>query len=154
MLAYYLQIITVQKKIFMKKSTYILALVSIISIIVIISSCKKDDPAPTEEYYVIQVDSIIYPDTITFGDTLKIKFYGLVGENSCYQFAQWNNNFDVDLIQLTTMGIHYLNQNCFESITYLDGAEYQLRGIPAGAYTIKIVQPDNTTMDSQLFVKQ
>ncbi|HEY9115899.1 MAG TPA: hypothetical protein VIN10_14465 [Bacteroidales bacterium] len=139
----------------MKKSTFILAFITIFGIIAAIStSCKKDDPAPTQEYYVIKVDSIIYPDTITVGDTLKIKFYGLVGENSCYQFAQWNNEFDVDLIQLTTMGIHYLTQECYEGITYLDGAEYQLRGVPKGSYTIKIVQPDNSTMDSQLYVKE
>jgi hypothetical protein len=138
----------------MKKSTFILALITIFSTIAAIStSCKKDDPV-TQEYYVIKVDSIIYPDTITFGDTLKIKFYGLVGENSCYQFAQWNNEFDVSLIQLTTMGLHYLNQNCVDGVTYLNGAEYRLRGVPAGAFTIKVVQPDNSTMDSQLYVKE
>ena len=116
----------------MKKSTIILAFVTIVSIVAIISSCKKDDPTPTQEYYVIQVDSIIYPDTITFGDTLKIKFYGLVGDNSCYQFAQWDNKFDVGLIQLTAMGINYLNQNCVDGVTYLNGAEYKLTGVPTG----------------------
>lgn len=138
----------------MKKSTIILAFITIFGFMAIIAtSCKKDDPV-TEEYYVIQVDSIIYNDTITFGDTLKIKFYGLVGENSCYQFAQWNNEFDVELIQLTTMGLHYLNRDCVEGITYLNGAEYRLTGVPAGDYTIKIVQPDNTTMDKPLYVKE
>lgn len=137
----------------MKKSTFILAFITIFSIIVVIStSCKKDDPI-TQEYYVIKVDSIIYPDTITAGDTLRIKFYGLVGENSCYQFAQWNNEFGVDLIQLTTMGVHYLDRTCADVITYLDGAEYGLRDIPVGSYTIKIVQPDNSTMDNPLYVK-
>ena len=139
----------------MKKSTLILAFISIFSIIAVIStSCKKNDPAPTQEYYVIKVDSIIHPDTITVGDTLKIKFYGLVGNNSCYQFAQWNNSFDVDLIQLTTMGLHYLDRDCVDGITYLNGAEYQLRGVPKGPYTIKIVQPDNSTLDSPLYVKE
>jgi len=138
----------------MKKSTIILAIISIFSIIAVIStSCKKDDPAPTQEYYVIQVDSIIHPDTITFGDTLKIKFYGLVGENSCYQFAQWSNEFGVDYIQLTTVGLHYLNRNCVDGVTYLNGAEYKLFGVPAGDYTIKIVQPNDSTMNSPLHVK-
>lgn len=138
----------------MKKSTLILAAFLIFGFIAIVStSCKKDEPAPTQEYYVIQVDSIIHPDTITAGDTLKIKFYGLVGENSCYQFAQWNNEFDVDLIQLTAMGLHYLNRDCYQGITYLDGAEYKLLGVPAGDYTIKIVQPNDSTMNSPLHVK-
>lgn len=139
----------------MKKNTLILAFLTIFSLIIVIAtSCKKDEPAPTQEYYVIQVDSIIHPDTISVGDTLRILFYGLVGDNSCYQFAQWQNEFDVDLIQLTTMGIHYLNRTCVDGITYLDGAEYSLRGIPKGAYTIKIVQPDNSTLNSQLYVKE
>jgi len=138
----------------MKKSTVILAIISIFSIIAVIStSCKKDDPAPTQEYYVIQVDSIIHPDTIMVGDTLKIKFYGLVGENSCYQFAQWSNEFGIDYIQLTAMGLHYLNRNCVDGVTYLNGAEYKLFGVPAGDYTIKIVQPNDSTMNSPLHVK-
>lgn len=139
----------------MKKSTIILTLLTIFSIILFIStSCKKDDPKPTQENYVIKIDSISHPDTIAVGDTLRILFYGLVGENSCYQFAQWDNEFDVDLIQLTTMGVHYLNRTCADGKTYLDGAEYSLRGIPKGPYNIKIVQPDNSTLDSQLYVKE
>lgn len=140
----------------MKKSTIILAFITIFSIVAVVAtSCKKDDTVNFETY-VIKVDSIIYPDTITFGDTLKIKFYGLVGENSCYQFNQWKTSVDQtsNVVQITTMGVHYLDQNCFDGITYLNGAQYNISGFPVGSFTIKILQPDNTTMDSPLIVKQ
>ena len=139
----------------MKKNTFILLLVSIIGVAVISStSCKKDDPAPTQENFVIQVDSIIHPDTIAFGDTLKILFYGLVGPDGCYQFQEWYNEFDVGLIQITTKGVHYFNINCAQGEVYMDGFEYKLIGVPKGDYTIKIVQPDNSTLDSPLNVKE
>lgn len=137
----------------MKKNSLILVFITIIGAVALIStSCKKDN-GPTTENFVIQIDSVIHPDTISVGEILKIKFYGTIGPNSCYNFSSWSNYFETDLIQITTIGVHFLDQDCVGSSVTLNGAEYQLTGVPAGDYTIKIVQPNDSTMNSPLHVK-
>ena len=138
----------------MKKSTLVLVFITLFGITAIIStSCKKDD-SPEMQNFIIKIDSIIYPDTISVVETLTIKFYGMVGPNNCYKFANLSNYFDVGLIQITTNGVHYLDQDCDTTPVFLKGLEYMLYGIPKGDYNIKIVQSDNTTLNSLLYVKE
>ena len=55
------------------KNNFIVVSIFLIIMTISWSSCKKSSD-PETETFIIQVDSIIHPDTINFGDNLTIKF--------------------------------------------------------------------------------
>lgn len=126
----------------------------IISLTVMIwSGCKKDD-GPKIEEYIIQIDSIIHPDTINFGSDLNIKFYGLIGPDGCYAFDRLEPKYDVGELAVTSWGKHTFLKNCTEQLVYMNGNTLLVSSIPAGDLTIKAIQPDGSSITQNIFVKE
>ncbi len=119
------------------------------------SGCKKDS-GPKIEEYIIQIDSIVHPDTINFGQDLSIKFYGLVGPNGCYAFDKLVPEYISETNELTVecWGIHTFNDVCTEVIVYMDGQELLVSDVPVGDLIIKGIQPDGSAISQKVYIKE
>jgi len=130
------------------------ALGVLISITILIwSGCKKDD-GPETEKYIIQIDSIVHPDTVNYGTDVSIKFYGLIGPNGCYAFDEMIPEYVEGELLVVNWGVHTFNDNCTEAIVYMNGNELLVSEVPAGELVIKAVQPDGTSLTGNVFVKE
>lgn len=136
---------------------YILIITSILILIIYFSTgCKKEE---TSSEFVIQADSLKMPDTIQFGTTLDVDFYGLVGTNDCYTFSRIaqlesvlvdpNNSMRVQLY-----GDYTDNGNCQAGLVYMNPLNYQVTGMFAGTFTVLVQQPDGSVMTGSTYVKE
>ena len=109
----------------------------LISITVLIwSGCKKDD-GPETKRYIIQIDSIVHPDTVNFGSEINIKFYGLIGTNGCYAFAEMIPEYIEGELRVVSWGIHTFEDDCTQALVYMNGHELIVSEVPAGEFIIK-----------------
>lgn len=138
----------------MKKHVFTAFAVMIGLVVIIWSGCKKDD-GPEIENFIIQIDSMVHPDTINFGDTLSIKFYGLVGPDGCYAFNELLAEYFEDAKELAveSWGIHAFNDVCTDGEVYMNGKELLVTEIPVGENTIVAVQPDGPNISQNVYVK-
>jgi len=140
------------------KKYYFVIVLSIVGFVVSISSCKKDDDGPTFEESVIKIDSIVHADTVALGGTLSIQFYGVIGDGCDYfsrfediplDDGEYENSFKIKIWRKTETGVE-----CTEQIKYLDGSTINLTGMLAGKFVIKVFQPDDSFIESEVFIKQ
>jgi len=121
------------------------------------SGCKSNDVSPEE--FIIQIDSIVHADTITFGETLSIKFYGEVGPNGCYSFGRLSAEYIPaenanDELLITSYGNKSNAATCPEGIVYMNGDELIVSDIPAGNLDVKAMQPDGSAITQHVFIKE
>ena len=137
---------------------YILIITSILILVVYLSTgCKKEDDPNTE--FVILVDSLRMPDTVSFGSMLEIDFYGLVGTNDCYTFSRIEQleSTTVDpqnSIRFQLYGDYVDNGNCQAGLVYMNPVTTTLSGMFAGTFTVVVQQPDGTLMTGFTYVKE
>jgi len=130
------------------------ALAVLFSITVLIwSGCKKDD-GPNTERFIIQIDSIVHPDTINFGADLSIKFYGPIGPDGCYAFDKLVPDLIEGELVIVSWGIHTFEDICTQSAVYMNGHELLVSEVPAGEFIIKAVQPNGSAIIGNVFVKE
>lgn len=141
----------------MKKYYFVIILVAV-GFVVSISSCKKDDDGPVFEESVILIDSITHADTVALGGTLSIKFYGEIGDGCDYfsrfedipiDAGEYENSFKIKIWRKTETGVA-----CTEELKYLDGSAINLTGMLAGKFVIKVFQPDDSFIESEVFIKE
>jgi hypothetical protein len=111
------------------------------------SSCWFLDPA--SELYRIQVDSISAPGTVNFNtDTVVIKFWGKIGDDTCHSFQYFQGVQDSLGIELALWG--YFNpayrKGCPGADVQLAGREFRVMPQRRGNFTITIRQPDGTVL--------
>jgi len=127
-------------------------------LITIWSGCDSNDGPNTEEF-IIQIDSIVHVDTITFGETLSIKFYGKVGPDKCYAFDRLSPEF-IEInstkgeLSVTSYGIHTFEDICPEGVVYMNGSELVVSDIPVGDLIVKAIQPDGTSIAHNVYIKE
>jgi len=134
----------------------ILIILGVLGFLVAVSSCKKDEDPQINES-VMLIDSIAHPDTVAFGSTLTINFYGVIG-NGCDSFSRFE---DVELNEgepQNTFKIRIYRKtedqpNCTEELKYLDSS-LNLTGMLAGTFYIKVVQPDGSYLEGEVFVEE
>ena len=120
------------------------------------TGCKKDDDNTD---FLIKVDSIVMPDTLSFGDTLFVKFYGMVGPDGCYKFDRFEQvpNETSDLpnsMKFKLWGKHENSDNCPQQIVYLDGQEISITGLSKGNFFVFVIQPDGTVMRGVVYIRE
>lgn len=119
------------------------------SIAIIFFSCYSDRPVIVEEDFRIKVDRIDLPvNTVFQTDTLVLRLYAHVGDDSCHQFSHFQGTISPTITDIMVWG-HYSyisSKTCNPMSVDLKG--YQLRVFPvqAGIYSITIRQPDGSTL--------
>lgn len=114
------------------------------------SGCNKEESPGTE--YIIAVDSIYHPDTITAGETLVVEYYGIVGISQCFSFYRFDVNIEGSTINTTAIGL-YAESDCKEEEVLMNGEELKIFNLPQSEFTFIVNLPRNATMESKIFVK-
>jgi hypothetical protein len=130
----------------------IAGVISVIILIFIFGSCSLD--TKTIEPYLIQVDSIMAPDTVAPKTVFDIKLYGIVGPNGCYSlekaycFVTNDKNISIEV-----RGTYrYDGKSCPEGIVKLD-TKVETNVPTTGIYTIKILKQDNSYLEKKLVAR-
>jgi len=124
-------------------------LISVIILICFLGSCSLD--TKTVEPYLIQVDSVMAPDTVTPRTVFDIRLYGIVGPNSCYSLEKaYCYVTDTKEIQIEVRGRYqYDGITCAQAVVYLD-TKVETNVPSPGIYTIKVLKQDNSYIEKKL----
>lgn len=142
----------------MKKGIFTAIVAALVVITFGWTGCDKNNDPKTEEF-IIYIDSIVHVDTITFGEILSIKFYGVVGPDGCYAFDRLFPEYiqiEATTGELTTtaFGIRTFEDVCPQDSVYMNGSELIVSDIPVGDLVVKALQPDGTTITQNVFIKE
>ena len=127
----------------------IAGLTAVIILMLIFGSCSLD--TKTVEPYLIQVDSIMAPDTVTPKTVFEIRLYGIVGPSSCYSLEKvYCFVTEQKDITVEVRGTYrYEGIACADGVVYLD-TKVETNVPTSGIYTIKVLLQDNTFMEKKL----
>lgn len=134
----------------MKKLTLI-----VFSFLIILNSCTTEPDEENSKYtlYKIKVNEISLADTISVGDSLSVKFWGLVGTDGCHKFEEFETKLIGNDLHITLWGTKpNFETACPAVMVYLDGKEFKTTFNQSGNYKIIIHQPDNSLLIESLVV--
>jgi hypothetical protein len=119
---------------------------------IIFSSCFLWDPVPV--LFRIQIDSVNVPTSLTTNDTLVIKLYGYIGNDTCYWFHHFQSVKEDHSLQLAVWGIHNVayRKGCPGSQVYLNGQQYRVYPLLSGVFEISVQQPDGMWLKKSVTV--
>lgn len=125
---------------------------SAIILMFVLGSCSLE--TKTVEPYLIQVDSIVAPDTVTPKTIFEIKLYGIVGPNGCYALEKvYCFVTDDKNISIEARGTYrYEGKACTEAIVYLD-TKVETNVPSTGTYTIRVLRQDNSFLEQKLIAR-
>ena len=119
---------------------------------IILSSCFLFDPVP--EQFRIKIDSAGTPVSLTTNDTLVIKLYGYIGNDTCYWLHHFQSVREDYSLNLTVWGIHNVayRKFCNNAQVYLNGQEYRVYPLYSGVFEVNIQQPDGSWLKKTVMV--
>ena len=106
------------------------------------------EPDTTVRFFTVQVDSLQVTAEPAEGDTLVIRFYGVVGPNLCHSFSHFEVERDPHRLDITVWGKHRdTGAPCAAAIRFLDGEAYSVHPLFDGDFLIVVHQPDESTLE-------
>ena len=115
-----------------------------------ISCTKKNVPSVT--YFIVRVDSISVPDSIPRTDTLRVKFYGTIGNDGSYSFDRFEAERSAHNLSLAVWGRRTDMDLAPQVLIELRGKEYPVSTLYPGLFKINILQPDSTYLRDSVVV--
>jgi hypothetical protein len=124
----------------------------LMTIYALFASCSNHPDTYSD--FLIKVDSIHCPDTVTANTKFDIEFFGIIGFNGCYSFKTFNQRFNDEDITIEAWGTYDTSSGaCPAALVKLDGQKLGMNiGIP-GLYRIEIAEPDLTIIVQPVVVK-
>jgi hypothetical protein len=121
------------------------------TISLILLSCHND--LNTFDDFLIKVDSIHVPITITSNTPFDIEFFGTIGWNGCLSFKTFNQIYKNNDITIEAWGTYDNKAGiCPTVMVYLDGRKLNITIPLPGIYKISIKEPDYTSLVRQITV--
>ncbi|TAL67414.1 MAG: hypothetical protein EPN88_07580 [Bacteroidetes bacterium] len=135
----------------MKKFKSVFVFLMVITVCFFLRSCFSE-PYSYEDF-LIKVDSIHIPDTISLNIPFDIEFFGIIGFDGCHSFKTFNKSVKNNDIMIEAWG-SYENKNgiCPAVMVYLEGQKLNMTFHTPGNYNINIIQPGNTSLVRQITV--
>ena len=136
----------------MRSKITISGLFSLIILIFVLGSCSLE--TKTIQPYLIQVDSIVAPDTVTPKTVFEIKLYGIVGPSGCYSlekvycFVTDDKNISIE----ARGNYRYEGKACPEGTVILD-TKVETNVPSTGTYTIKVLRQDYSYLEQTLIAR-
>lgn len=127
---------------FFKKSIRLICFFTVFLIV----SCDifgPDKPIFENDEYRIQVDSIDAVQSIN--DTLIIRFWGVIGRDSCQKFWHFQSSHQPHRLNITLWGHKEVTSgnNCNSGTVNLNGILYRVHPVEKGDYEIIVNQPNS-----------
>ena len=127
-------------------------LLSVISVCIMFLSCLKNPSSDND--FLIKVDSINIPLTISSGTPFDIEFFGTIGFDQCNGFKTFNQIHENNNITIEAWGTYDNNGGaCPPDLIYMSGQKLNLTIPIPGEYTIKIREPNDYLLVKQIIVK-
>jgi hypothetical protein len=116
------------------------------------TSCEpKPDYQPPYEPFLIKVDKIEVPISLSSNVAFDISFFGIIG-NGCDSFLKFEKSQSNNEILISVWGNHYIGPNpCTDILMNLREKLNYIIGSP-GVYVIKVKQPDDTYLEKQITI--
>ncbi len=116
----------------------------------LLSSCDAlfgSDDAPTN-YFGITVDSLTYePATPAVGDTLVLRFWGLIGLDTCERFSHFETVRDSQwLLYVEAWGVQTHETVCGDAMQYLQDERLRVSPLYAGPLIVWVQQPSGLSL--------
>jgi len=132
----------------------IIKLISFACLWFLLNSCTTEQNKGYHDF-IIYVDEIFLPDTISVNDTLSIKFNGLIGTDGCHTFKHFDVASSGSTLNITLWGTKpVINPGCNKIMVYLDGKEYKTKFSKPGLYKIIVTKSENHFITDSVLVKQ
>ena len=114
------------------------------------SNCNKE----TVTKFLVEVDSIVMPDTVYIPELLKVELYGTIGNTGCYEFSNLEIEQNDTTITMEVWGkkTESKNLDCPEILVLLDGMYVEIDFNNPGTYIIEVKLPDNEKLSEPVVV--
>ena len=124
---------------------------SVVTFFCILYSCKGSSYQVKE--FMIKVDSIQVPNVVASNTPFDIAFFGTVGNNGCFSFEAFRQNFNNNDIYIEAWGnLDYQATVCPAVMVYLNGRKLGITISVPGIYNLKIGQPDANPLIKRITV--
>jgi hypothetical protein len=134
----------------MKNHSTIFVVILIVFSAGLFSNCSDN---PTYRDYLIKVDSIKTPISITAGNAFQIEFFGTISPSGCAVFSHFTTiQSGSEIIIEAWKTVEVDPVTCPTVMVYLDGELLDYTLANQGNYIIKIKQPDNTFLIESITV--
>lgn len=102
-----------------------------------------DKPIFENDEFRIQVDSIY--TAVSINDTVIIKFWGVIGSDSCYKFWHFQSGLQPHKLEITLWGHRDVSSgnNCNSGNVNLSGEQYRAFPVEKGDFEIVVNQPNS-----------
>lgn len=140
----------------MKPSVNFFKILFVLLPFLLFTSCERKpdyepDYEPAYEAFLIKVDKIEIPNSLSSNVPFDISFFGIIGDG-CYSFLKFEKSKSNNEILISVWGNHYIGPNpCTAILINLREKLNYIIETP-GVYLIKIKQPDNTYLEKQITV--
>lgn len=136
----------------MKTNKLITNLLLVVTFCLLLISCHNDPYEP--ELFLIKVDSIHVPNAIVSNAPFDIDFFGTIGSDGCHKFESFKNSINSTDLLIEAWGSFDGKAGlCPAVMVYLTGYKLIVTISTPGNYTIKVRQPDNSTLSREISVK-
>lgn len=125
---------------------------TLVAAALVIGQCGETADAQ-RRLFVVRVDSIQTPPAVGVGDTMKVRFWGVIGNNACYSFSHFEVQRDSLRATVTVWGKHIPAEVCAAVMVELDGRVLPLVPQKKGTLTLNIRQPDGTALTRTVVVQ-
>ena len=130
----------------------VLIITTILGYMIISTSCLKNEQEEQDTYFLVEVDSIAFADTISTTDTLSISFYGTIGNNGCYSFSNFYPVTNEDTLDIEVWGKLAPGEDCASVMVYLEGEQLNVINFDEGTFFVHVRQPGGGLLIDSLIV--
>lgn len=113
---------------------------------------SAQEPSTDPVMFQVKVDSISHPATVALGDTVDVKFFGVVGPDGCHAFSHFLVIRQPSSVDFSVWGKRAVADACPTVMVYLNGKTYRYIPSQRGTLQITIHQPDGSTFRDSLMV--
>ena len=124
-------------------------------ILFLIGSCNWFASWDDSYDYQIKVDSVAFPQSwVNAGDTLKVAFWGKIGDDDCCSFARFEVTNASDTARIKVMAHKKVQYRvlCNSGIVMLEGKICPIYPVLGGAFTVIVGQPDGSSIIRQIWI--
>ncbi len=110
---------------------------------------------PSSSHYTIRVDSLSAPAAVARTDTLRVRFFGVIGPDGCWSLESVDRQVSTSSLDVTFRGLHEQGGGiaCTQMVVYLDRRESVAPPLAGGSFTITVHEPDGSKLTRTIAVQ-